>query len=497
MPKAIDQHLFGPLKDLRLFRAHVASPLQGWQKRIVTVTAIAGLLMTGALATAQPSNLGDHQVLQVNNDLAHATAKLNSALTDAKQHPGSADAQYVLAVALDHTGELHALRARHNYPYNAGYQAALKLARNNLTAQPRSDLMKKVDRLETTAAADSEQTLWTFRDAARRYHGRARVLYQRLAALEPDNNKWQRALALNHLTTTPGHVSVIEVRVHYQPALDILLHLVKSEPDNDEFQRDLATAYETIADKVDSMTGSLPAEYHDALAIRKKLFSSDETNAVFVRELAITFGKIGTALVIRGKWKAARDAVTDEFGLYEDLAAMDPANMDWQRDLATAHMHFAAIKDNNNGPREKLEGEVLDHYEKALKIRTHLIEIDPGNAAWQTDLVASHATLAEFYKNRGLDEETLSSYLDALRKMSQFAQRYPKDRGWLFYQLYFYFSIGGEYRRIQRWAAPLSQGGRNPDPDKFKAVAEKQEVTFNSMVGIVDTLVKMTDAPMK
>ncbi|WP_157603780.1 lipopolysaccharide assembly protein LapB [Rhizobacter sp. Root1221] len=498
MRKAIHQSLLGALKgQFRLSRGHIAFAFGKWQKRIFTTTVVVGLLMTGTLAVAHPSNLGDNQVFQTNNDLERTTAEVNSAYTSAEKHPGSTDAQYALAVALDRMGDLKTLRARHKFPYSEGYGAALELARNNRKSHPRTDLMGKVERLEATAAPDSEKTLWEFRDTARRYYGRARVLYQRLIALQPNNNKWQRALAVNYTKTNPGHVGIEEVRAYYQPALTILLRLVKLEPGNDEFQRDLAMAYETIADQVNSMTGSLPAEYDDALAIRMKLFRRNEENPLFVRELAVTFGKLGEALAIRGKWEAARDAVTDEFGLYQDLAARDPANMEWQHDLAAAHMDFAAIKDDNNGPGKKLEGEVLAHYAQALKIRINLIQMDPRNTEWQMDLVASHETMARFYNNRALNEKALDSYIDAQRQMSQLAQRYPNDRGWLFYQLYFYFSIGYENRQIQRWAAPLSQGGKFPEPEKFKAAAVTQEKIFKTMVGIIDTLVRMTDAPMK
>ncbi|MNT73867.1 hypothetical protein D3C72_2126240 [compost metagenome] len=81
--------------------------------------------------------------------------------------------------------------------------------------------------------------------------------------------------------------------------------------------------------------------------------------------------------------------------------------------------------------------------------------------------------------------------------MAKFAQRYPNDRGWLFYQLYFYFSIGSEYRAIQSWAAPHSQGGKLPEPGKFKAAADAQDEVFENMRKIIDTLVRMTEAPVR
>jgi tetratricopeptide (TPR) repeat protein len=468
-----------------------------WQKRVFTAAGVLGLLMTAALAVAQPSNLGDNQIAKTNNALERAAAEVGSASTEVQKHPESTEAQYVLAMALDRLGDLQTLRARHPFPYQAGYRAALELARNNCKAYRRSDLMEKVARLETTAAPDSEHTLWEFRDAARQYYGRARVIYQRLVALEPHNNKWKLALARNYTKTNPGEVGIEKVRVYYQPALDILLRLAKSEPANDDFQRDLAATYETIGGQITSMTRSLPAEYHEALAIRMKLFRSNESSPLFIRELAITYGMIRETLAIRGKWEASRDAMTDELGLYQDLAALDPANMEWQQALSTAHMDFAAIKNDNNGPGEKLEAEVLAHYEKALGILTRLIQLDPMNTEVQRVLVESYETKARFYINRGMRQESIASYLGAQQQLAQFAQRYPNDRGWLFYQLDLYFSIGHEYSEIQRWAAPHAQAGIYPEPEKFKAASVAQEDVFKNMAKIIDTLFRMTEAPIK
>jgi len=499
MTKAICRYLFPALEaPFRLSISQFACALGKWPQRVFMATMLLGLLTTAAFASAQPSNLGDEQVFQTNTELQRANTQVIAASTYAEQHPRDTDAQYALAVALDRMGDLQTLRARQPFPYNAGYRAALELARNNLKAHPyTSKLMPKVQRLEPGAAADSEQILWSYRDAARRYFTRARIVYQQLVALQPNNSKWQQALAVNYTRTNPGHVGVEEVRAYYQPALDILLRLAKSAPGNQQLQRDLAATYEEIADRVNSMTGTLPAEYHEALAIRIKVLRSNETNPLFVRELAVTFGKIGEALVMRGKWAAARDAVTDQFGLYQDLAALDPGNNQWQRELAVAHMDFAAIKNDNNGPGAKLEAEVLAHYAQALAIRTRLIQVEPSNAQWQMDLVASHETMARFYDDRGLDEKTLASYIEAQRQMAKFAQRYPNDRGWLFYQLYFYFSIGSEYRAIQSWAAPHSLGGKFPEPGKFKAAADAQDEVFENMRKIIDTLVRMTDAPVR
>jgi hypothetical protein len=497
MSRTIEQYLLNTRKDhFHRFGSREASALGKWHKRIATATVVVGLLMTGALAVAQPSNLGDDQVFQINNDLERATAELISANTSAEKHLDSTDAQYALAVAHERLGDLQMLRAGQNFPYSFGYNAAYKLAYNNKMANSSSNLIKIVERLESTSAKDSEDKLSAFRMRAWRHYDRAGVLYQRLVELQPNNNKWQHALAVNFIKNNRGYSESEESRIFFQPALAILLRLTKLEPGNYEFQRDLAMLYELIADK--DYNDPIPAEYSDAYAIRLKLFRQDEKNPLFVRELAVTLGKITDAAWRRGKWKTARDAVTDEFSLYQDLAAMDPNNMEWQRALALAHMEIANIKNDNNAGKERkmLEGEVLVHYDEALKIRLHLIEVDPSNTEWQVDLVSSYATMANFYVQREQRDKALMLYIEAQQKMAQFAQRYPSDRGWLFYQIYFYSDIGYEHRKIQKWAAPHSKGGSLPNPEKFKAAAVAQKEVFKNMVESIDRLVRMTEAPI-
>lgn len=451
-------------------------------KRFFIVLMQIGFLCAGKVAGAQTSNLGDIQALQVKEAFASTGAELTMAEAAAGQLPRSNQALHALAVALDKMGDLNILQSRQNYPYDAGYQDARELARNNSKAHPHtSRLMAAVDAFEKTSMRDSESHLWKFRDAARRYYEAARIMHRRLVESDPDNDEWQRALALNLSKTKPGHVGKEKIRAYYQPALDIHRRLAKRDPTNIDWQRDLATIYGKIGAAVQSMDGRLPTEYHEELAIRKRLFEEDETNTLWTRELAMTFDEIGAQLIPLGKINAARAAYTDGRGLHEDLAKLDPSNAQWQSDLATAYMDAAHMED---------EGRELGYYRDALKIRTRLTELDPTNIQWQMRLVEAHRTIARFYRNKSDDEGELAANIAGQQQMAHFAQKYPEDRGWLFYQLEFFFPIGGAYAKVQKRAGPISEGGWVPDPKRFEAARAAQEATFESMVKIIDTLAR-------
>lgn len=452
-------------------------------QRFIGVLLHMGLLCAATLAGAETSNLGDIQALQGKAAFASAGAELTRAEAAAGQVPRSNEALHALALALDKMGDLNIQQSRQSYPYDAGYQAARKLALNDAKANPDSSrLMAAVDAFEKTSMRDSDSSLWKFRDAARRCYAAARVLHQRLADSYPDNDAWQRALALNLSKTNPGHVSKEKIRAYYQPALDIHLRLAKRDPTNIDWQRDLATIYEKIGAALQFMDGKLPEEHHAALAIRKKLFQQDETNPLWTRELAMTLDEIGEKLVLLGKTKAAQLAYTDGRGLHEDLAKLEPSNAEWQSELATAY-HAA-------GHLEKNADRELAYYRDALRIRTRLTESDPTNIQWQMLLVEAHRAIARCHDDRSDDEGALAANIAARQQMGDFARQYPEDRGWLFYQLEFYFPIGGAYARTQRRAGPVAEGGWVPDPERVAAARVAQEATFDAMVKIIATLAR-------
>jgi len=72
------------------------------------------------------------------------------------------------------------------------------------------------------------------------------------------------------------------------------------------------------------------------------------------------------------------------------LAAADPANAKWQRDLSISH--------NKIGDVLRAQGEgaaALAEYRLGMAIAARLAAADPANAAWQRDLIVACVKLAE------------------------------------------------------------------------------------------------------
>jgi hypothetical protein len=466
-------------------------------KRFTIALMAVGLYCMGALAVAQTGYPQDPRDIQAKQAWTSASAELRVAEARLKQDPNNTQSQHALAVILDEMGDIQNLQGQKDashYPYDAGYERALLLARNDVKMNPRSPLMETVKRIKVTTRRDDEARAWEFRNAARSYYRAAHVIHQRLAALDPNNDEWQRALALSYSKIGPGLVGAKNRLAPYQSALDIHLRLAQRNPVNADWQRDLATIYGKIGDATVSKQAKVPAEYHEELAIRTKLFRKDETNTLWTRELAMTFDKIGNSLNYLAKLDAARDAYTDGQGLHEDLSKLDPSNTQWKNDLATVYVEIADLE---NRRRSKFQGQALATYQNALKIRTQLLELDPSNIQWQVNLVESHRKIARFYGDGADYARMLEVNQAAQQQMARFAQRYPQDRGWLFYQLEFYFDIGFEHLRVQRDTRPRIASDKArfpPDPERFEAANLAGEATFKKMVEIIDVLARQDDA---
>ncbi|MER2635695.1 MAG: hypothetical protein ABTQ30_17770, partial [Rhizobiaceae bacterium] len=65
----------------------------------------------------------------------------------------------------------------------------------------------------------------------------------------------------------------------------------------------------------------------------------------------------------------------------ERLAAADPGNASWQRDLAVSHNRIGSLA--AKGGERLAAGEA---YGRARDILTRLTALDPSNATWRNDL---------------------------------------------------------------------------------------------------------------
>ena len=133
-------------------------------------------------------------------------------------------------------------------------------------------------------------------------------------------------------------------------------------------------------------------------------------------------------LAAQGNTAAALDDYRKGLVIAERMAAADPRNTEWQRDLSVSH--------NKIGNMLVAQGNTaaaLDAYRKGLVIRERLAAADPAHAGWQTDVVISAFKLTDPKFAPLPDGEAnrlLARARDILLKLEADQRLLPSQTGW-------------------------------------------------------------------
>ena len=83
--------------------------------------------------------------------------------------------------------------------------------------------------------------------------------------------------------------------------------------------------------------------YRKGLGIAEELAARNPANAVWQRDLSVSHNRIGNVLVAQGDGAGALGAYRKGLGIAEELAARDPANAEWQRDLIVSFVKLSEV----------------------------------------------------------------------------------------------------------------------------------------------------------
>ena len=95
----------------------------------------------------------------------------------------------------------------------------------------------------------------------------------------------------------------------------------------------------------------------------------------------MSYDRIGDVQVAQGDLTAALKSYQDSLGIAERLAASDPGNAGWQRDLS---VNFAklALAHKQSGDKAKARG----LFRQGQAIMARLTKLSPDNAVWKNHL---------------------------------------------------------------------------------------------------------------
>ena len=81
------------------------------------------------------------------------------------------------------------------------------------------------------------------------------------------------------------------------------------------------------------------------MAIRERLAAADPANTGWHRDLSLSHERLGTVAAAAGDLAAARTAYQASLAIAERLAAMDTQNAQWRADIARVRQRLADLPD--------------------------------------------------------------------------------------------------------------------------------------------------------
>ena len=136
--------------------------------------------------------------------------------------------------------------------------------------------------------------------------------------------------------------------------------------------------------------------YRASSASRERLAAQDPLNAGWQRDLGGSYNRIGGVLKSQGDLSGALEMFQKTLVIAERLAGQDPLNAGWQQDLSFAYNRIGGVLESQGD----LSG-ALEMFQKDLVIAERLAAQDPSNADWQAELASSLYCSGGIYEQMG------------------------------------------------------------------------------------------------
>ncbi len=200
----------------------------------------------------------------------------------------------------------------------------------------------------------------------------------------------------------------------------------RANPRSQKLQLDYASANSNLAltlQRKGDASGALAA-HRNALSTREKIAEADPD------QTANLFGMARTLMVIAQLESRAEPqnagATTDRaLSIFERLDAIDPLNLDWQREYGAA-LNAKAMMTAQRGD----DAAAVALLRRVLAIRERLVRADPSNAVWLRDLSVVHNTLAHMLAKSGDQEGAMEQYRRDLEIAERLSALDPTNETW-------------------------------------------------------------------
>jgi tetratricopeptide (TPR) repeat protein len=272
---------------------------------------------------------------------------------------------------------------------DARLQRALDLLKANQIAEAEALFRAVADDKASSITRDKKDAAAAYRNlgaiAGLRDPKKALDAYERALQYDPDD--LESLFWAGYLLIERGGLDKAHAR------LDRVLSLATENQSFDRFWAQLGLGDIRIA------RGILPEalrSFRDGLAIADRLAQSDPGNAVWQRDLSVSYNRVGDVLVAQGNLPEALKTFRDGLAIADRLAQSDPGNGGWwQRDLAVSHERVGDIERDLNHPDEARTA-----FGRALAIYESLLMANPKNTYFLVSLTVPLMRLGDLDPNR-------------------------------------------------------------------------------------------------
>jgi tetratricopeptide (TPR) repeat protein len=233
--------------------------------------------------------------------------------------------------------------------------------------------------------------------------------------------------ALSFIELDLGKLNLSQVdptaaRVHFEKALDARRAWVH-ESNNWEAQSYLAEAcmYTGIVLAHLGDADGSTRHFQEALQLAEAIAAENRTESSFQADLAEILGALGEAQMRRGEWKEAANSLQRSLELAQ--AAFKDASEAAARKsfLALAHEWLAHVT-----RKQQQQANADKHNQEALKLREELAQIEPKNVNWQADLALAFARCGRHAEAEKLANDLASRKLTSTALLLQVARAYAQ-----------------------------------------------------------------------
>ena len=176
---------------------------------------------------------------------------------------------------------------------------------------------------------------------------------------------------------------------------------------------------------LDGQSNDAQVSYRAAHTIAETLAARDPANTQWQRDLSVCHNKIGDVLLLQGDGPRALASFLQGHAIAAALADHDPANTGWQRGLSVSYERIGEIL-LAQGDRAG----AFDAFHHNLAIAAALADHAPANVQWQRDLSVSHIKIGDVLVAQGDDVGALAAFRSALAIREALAARDPDNVEW-------------------------------------------------------------------